>query len=91
MTGEVAAEIRERGCALLPDRAPAEVVAALREALDRMYLDERNVPRQAAEPGCLRGYNLVRRAPIFRQALVHPPGEDGLRHCSGRSKRLVEL
>lgn len=73
MTAEAAAEIRERGYAVLPAPAPAERVAALREALDGMYRDEADVPRQASEPGCLRGYNLVRRAPIFRDALLHPP------------------
>src|SRR5436305_1434995 len=67
------AGIREQGYAVLSERAAAEMVAALREALDRLYAREAHLPRQSAEPGCLRGYNLVRRDAAFRAALQYPP------------------
>jgi ectoine hydroxylase-related dioxygenase (phytanoyl-CoA dioxygenase family) len=67
------AEIRDHGYAVLSERAPPEIVADLREALDRLHAREAHLPRQAAEGGCLRGYNLVRRDAAFRAALQYPP------------------
>jgi ectoine hydroxylase-related dioxygenase (phytanoyl-CoA dioxygenase family) len=66
------AEIEEQGYTMLPGEVPLPRVAALRAALERVYREEAHVPRQTAEPGCLRGYNLVRRAAIFREALQEP-------------------
>src|SRR5262249_36857109 len=57
---------------MLHGLVPPAHVATLRAALETVYRDEAHVPRQTAEPGCLRGYNLVRRAAIFRDALQKP-------------------
>jgi ectoine hydroxylase-related dioxygenase (phytanoyl-CoA dioxygenase family) len=62
-------ELRVQGYALLHGLVPDREVDALRDALDRLHRDEAHVPRQTSEPGTLRGYNLVRRSPRFREAL----------------------
>jgi len=84
MTADLVAEIGERGYAVLPTRAPAEMLQGLREALERMYREEADTPRQHAEPGCLRGYNLVRRAAVFRQALLYSRVIDVVEAILGR-------
>jgi ectoine hydroxylase-related dioxygenase (phytanoyl-CoA dioxygenase family) len=66
------AEIREMGWTMLPGLVAAARLEALRGALDRVHAAEADVPRQRAEPGCLRGYNLVRRDALFREALQEP-------------------
>lgn len=65
-------ELNTQGYTLLPGMIPAERVRRLAEALDRVYRDEAHVERQRAEAGCLRGYNLIRRDPLFREALQEP-------------------
>lgn len=65
-------ELKEQGYTLLYGLVSPERLEALREALDKVYRDEAHVPRQRQEAGCLRGYNLVRRAAIFREALQQP-------------------
>jgi ectoine hydroxylase-related dioxygenase (phytanoyl-CoA dioxygenase family) len=65
-------ELRSQGYTMLHGLVRPEQVAALRAALETVYRDEAHVPRQTAEPGCLRGYNLVRRAALFREALQKP-------------------
>jgi ectoine hydroxylase-related dioxygenase (phytanoyl-CoA dioxygenase family) len=65
-------ELREQGYTLLPNRIESQRLRALQDALDRLYAAEAHLPRQRAEPGCLRGSNLVRRDPLFREALVEP-------------------
>lgn len=65
-------QIRSEGFVLLRDMMTPERVETLREALDKVYRDEAQVPRQTAEKGCLRGYNLVRRDARFREALQEP-------------------
>jgi len=65
-------ELRGPGYTVLVGLFGGERLPALRDALDRMHRDEAHVPRQTAEPGCLRGYNLIRRNALFREALVEP-------------------
>ena len=65
-------ELRTQGYTLLHGLLPGDRLEELRAALDRMYRDEAHVPRQTSEPGTLRGYNLVRRAAVFREALQQP-------------------
>jgi ectoine hydroxylase-related dioxygenase (phytanoyl-CoA dioxygenase family) len=66
------AELKAQGYTILYDLVSPQRVERLREALDRVYREEAHLPRQTAEPGCLRGYNLVRRDAIFREALQQP-------------------
>lgn len=65
-------ELQTQGYTMLHGLVPADQVAALRDALEKVYRDEAHVPRQKAEAGCLRGYNLVRRDALFREALQKP-------------------
>jgi ectoine hydroxylase-related dioxygenase (phytanoyl-CoA dioxygenase family) len=65
-------ELRTQGFTILRGVVEPERLDALRNALDRVYRDEAHVPRQTAEKGCLRGYNLVRRDTLFREALQEP-------------------
>jgi ectoine hydroxylase-related dioxygenase (phytanoyl-CoA dioxygenase family) len=65
-------EIREQGWTLIPGHVGGERLEALRGALDRVHEREAHVPRQTAEKGCLRCYNLVRRDALFREALQDP-------------------
>lgn len=65
-------ELQEQGYTVLYDRVPPARLERLQDALDRVYDRERDVPRQTAEAGCLRGYNLVRRDALFREALQEP-------------------
>jgi len=65
-------ELRTQGYTALQGVVSPERLDALRAALDRVYAEEAHVPRQKSEPGCLRGYNLVRRHALFREALQQP-------------------
>jgi ectoine hydroxylase-related dioxygenase (phytanoyl-CoA dioxygenase family) len=65
-------ELETRGYALLHGLVSPARLAGLREALDRVYESEAHLPRQRSEAGCLRGYNLVRRDALFREALQEP-------------------
>lgn len=65
-------ELQTQGYTMLHGLIPEDQLVVLRDALDKVYRDEAHVPRQTAEPGCLRGYNLVRRSEAFRQALQQP-------------------
>lgn len=65
-------ELRTEGYAILRGVVEPNRLDALRNALDTVYRDEARVPRQTAEKGCLRGYNLVRRDALFREALQEP-------------------
>ncbi|MDA1192790.1 MAG: phytanoyl-CoA dioxygenase family protein, partial [Candidatus Poribacteria bacterium] len=65
-------ELRTQGYTVLYDLFGGERLEALRDALDTVYRDEAHIPRQTAEKGCLRGYNLVRRDARFREALQEP-------------------
>ncbi len=65
-------EIRKQGYTLMPGLVLPERLAQLRSALDAVHAAEADVPRQRAEPGCLRGYNLIRRHSLFREALQQP-------------------
>lgn len=65
-------ELKTQGYTLLYGLVSAQRLESLRAALDKVYRDEAHVPRQTAEAGCLRGYNLVRRAAVFREALQQP-------------------
>jgi ectoine hydroxylase-related dioxygenase (phytanoyl-CoA dioxygenase family) len=69
---EAVAELHDQGYTLLPGLLSEQRLAALRGALDWVYRNEAHVARQRSEPGCLRGYNLVRRDPLFREALQQP-------------------
>jgi ectoine hydroxylase-related dioxygenase (phytanoyl-CoA dioxygenase family) len=62
-------DLAHKGYTLVYGAVPQAMLEELREALGRVYRDETVVPRQRAEAGCLRAYNLVRRAAIFREAL----------------------
>jgi ectoine hydroxylase-related dioxygenase (phytanoyl-CoA dioxygenase family) len=72
MLDQAIEELKIRGYTLLRSLVPEQMRREAREALLKVYRDEAQVPRQTAEPGCLRAYNLVRRAAIFRQALQQP-------------------
>jgi ectoine hydroxylase-related dioxygenase (phytanoyl-CoA dioxygenase family) len=65
-------ELQTQGYTTLYGLVSQARLDALRDALDRVYADEAHVPRQTAEAGCLRGYNLIRRNPLFREALQQP-------------------
>ncbi len=65
-------QLREQGYTVLQGLIPSDRLAALGAALDRVYEQEADVPRQRSEAGCLRGYNLVRRDVLFREALQQP-------------------
>lgn len=66
-------ELHDTGYTLLHGRVSPELVSDLRTALEAVYRSEAHVPRQTAEPGSLRAYNLVRRGAVFREALQFPP------------------
>jgi ectoine hydroxylase-related dioxygenase (phytanoyl-CoA dioxygenase family) len=72
MHAQALEELKDQGYTILRGLVPAERLEQLRAALDQMHRDEAHVPRQTAEAGCLRGYNLVRRSPVFRAALQQP-------------------
>jgi ectoine hydroxylase-related dioxygenase (phytanoyl-CoA dioxygenase family) len=65
-------DLKTQGYTLLYGLVPPARIEALQKALDTVYRKEAYVPRQTAEPGCLRGYNLVRRDALFREALQQP-------------------
>ena len=72
MVERAVGELREQGYTVLPGLVSPARLEALRGALDRVHASEAHVPRQTAEAGCLRGYNLVRRDALFREALQEP-------------------
>src|SRR5215472_4473545 len=72
MVDEAVSQIRQQGYAILPGLVSPERLVRLRAALDRVYAAEAHVPQQTSEKGCLRGYNLVRRDALFREALQQP-------------------
>jgi ectoine hydroxylase-related dioxygenase (phytanoyl-CoA dioxygenase family) len=65
-------ELKTQGYTMLHGLVTGERLERLRAALDKVYREEAHVPRQTAEPGCLRAYNLVRRDALFREALQQP-------------------
>lgn len=77
-------ELRTAGFTVLPACVCPELLSELRRALDAVYRSEAHVPRQTAEPGSLRAYNLVRRGAVFRQALQFPPVIDVVEAVLGR-------
>ena len=72
MVSAAVEEIKAQGYTILRGLVSEERLEGLRAALDRVYQQEKHVKRQAGEPGCLRGYNLVRRDALFREALQQP-------------------
>jgi ectoine hydroxylase-related dioxygenase (phytanoyl-CoA dioxygenase family) len=65
-------ELGTQGYTMLHGLVSPERLERLRMALNQVYQEEAHVPRQTAEAGCLRGYNLVRRDALFREALQQP-------------------
>lgn len=72
MSARALEELQAQGYTLLHGLVPDDTLEALRAALDRVHREEAHVPRQMAEAGCLRGYNLVRRDALFREAVQKP-------------------
>src|SRR3954465_111376 len=65
-------ELKTQGYTMLHGLVTEERLGGLRGAPGKGDRQEAPVPRQTAEPGCLRGYNLVRRDALFREALQQP-------------------
>ena len=65
-------ELLSQGYTLFHGLVAPERLERLRAALDQVHAEEAHVPRQSAEAGCLRGYNLIRRHALFREALQQP-------------------
>lgn len=87
------AELDELGFALLPNFAPADLLAELRDAVARLYAaegqDAGSEFRQ--EPGCLRLANLVDKDAVFLRVIAAPAILALVGHVLGPDFKLSSL
>jgi len=87
------AELDELGYTLLPAWAPAELLAALRATVARLYeIEGENAGSEfRLEPGCLRLANLVDKDTVFQRVFAAPEMLALVRHVIGTDFKLSSL
>ena len=87
------AELDELGYTLLPNWAPAELLAELRATVARLYEieGEKAGSEFRMEPGCLRLANLVDKGAVFQRVIAAPELLALVEHVIGPDYKLSSL
>ena len=92
-TARPTAELDELGFTLLPNWAPADLLAELRATVARLYaLEGSNAGSEfRLEPGCLRLANLMDKDAVFLRVIAAPALLALVRHVIGPDFKLSSL